>query len=120
MGTPTPPYDRLDYSLERYDLQHRSAQCARRRRQQDDYPAGRQYTNLYMLGAMVNNIGASQTFTVTYTDGTTTQVTQNMSDWVYAAGWPGESVVNCNYDRNFDNGTTQADSVCVYGYRYCP
>ncbi len=79
-------------------------------------PAG-QYTNLYMLGAMVNNIAASQTFTVTYTDNTTTQVTQNMSDWVYAAGWPGESVVNCNYDRNFDDGTTQADSVCVYGYQ---
>ncbi len=79
-------------------------------------PAG-QYTNLYMLGAMVNNIAASQTFTVTYTDNTTTQVTQNMSDWVYAAGWPGESVVNCNFDRNFDDGTTQADSVCVYGYQ---
>ena len=70
-----------------------------------------------MLGAMVNNIAASQTFTVTYTDNTTTQVTQNMSDWVYAAGWPGESVVNCNYDRNLSNGTTQADSVCVYGYQ---
>ena len=79
-------------------------------------PAG-QYTNLYMLGAMVNNIGATQTFTVTYTDGTTTVLTQNMSDWVYAAGWPGESVVNCNFDRNYSNGTTQADSVCVYGYQ---
>jgi FG-GAP-like repeat/Bacterial Ig-like domain (group 3) len=79
-------------------------------------PAGK-YTNLYLLGAMVNNISAAQTFTVTYTDGTTTQVTQNMSDWVYAAGWPGESVVNCNYDRNLSNGTTQADSVCVYGYQ---
>ena len=54
---------------------------------------------------------------MTYTDNTTTQVTQNMSDWVYAEGWPGESVVNCNFDRNFDNGTTQADSVCVYGYQ---
>ncbi len=79
-------------------------------------PAG-QYTNLYMLGAMVNNIAASQTFTVTYTDNSTTVFTQNMSDWVYAAGWPGESVVNCNYDRNVNNGTTQADSVCVYGYQ---
>jgi hypothetical protein len=78
-------------------------------------PAG-QYTNLYMLGAMVNNIAAGQTFTVTYTDGTTTVFNQNMSDWVYAAGWPGESVVNCNFDRNVNNGTTQADSVCVYGY----
>jgi hypothetical protein len=78
-------------------------------------PTGK-YTNLYMLGAMVNNITAGQTFTVTYTDGSTTVFNQNMSDWVYADGWPGESVVNCNYDRNVDNGTTQADSVCVYGY----
>ncbi len=54
---------------------------------------------------------------MTYTDGTTTVLNQNMSDWVYAAGWPGESVVNCNDDRNFDDGTTQADSVCVYGYQ---
>ena len=40
-----------------------------------------------------------------------------MSDWFNAAGWPGESVVSCEEDRNFDNGTTQADSVCVYGYQ---
>jgi sugar lactone lactonase YvrE len=79
-------------------------------------PAGN-FTNLFMLGAMVNNISAGQTFVVTYTDGTTTTLNQNMSDWVYAKGWPGESVVNCNFDRNFDNGTTQPDSVCVYGYQ---
>jgi sugar lactone lactonase YvrE len=79
-------------------------------------PTGK-FNNLYMLGAMVNNIGATQTFVVTYTDNTTTTLTQNMSDWVYAAGWPGESVVNCNFDRNFNNGTTQADSICVYGYQ---
>ena len=84
-------------------------------------PAG-QYTNLYMLGAMVNNIEPpgvyyTEPFTVTYTDGTTTVLNQTLSDWVYAAGWPGESVVNCSEDRNFSNGTTQADSVCVYGYQ---
>jgi sugar lactone lactonase YvrE len=79
-------------------------------------PAGR-YTNLYMLGAMVNNIPPAETFTVTYTDGTTTVLNQNVSDWVYADGWPGESVVNCNYDRNTSGGGTQADSVCVYGYQ---
>jgi hypothetical protein len=79
-------------------------------------PAGN-YTNLFMLGAMVNNVSASQKFVVTYTDGTKTRLTQNMSDWVYAKGWPGESVVNCNFDRNYDNGTTQPDSVCVYGYQ---
>lgn len=75
------------------------------------------YTNLFMLGAMVNNINANQTFIVTYTDGSTTTFNQNMSDWFNAAGWPGESVVSCEEDRNYYNGTTQADSVCVYGYQ---
>ena len=78
-------------------------------------PAGN-FTDLYMLGAMVNNINAGQTFIVTYTDNTTTVFNQNMSDWFNAAGWPGESVVNCSEKRNFDDGSTQADSVCVYGY----
>ncbi len=78
-------------------------------------PTGK-YSNLYMLGAMVNNIAPGQTFTVTYTDGTTTVLNQNMSDWFNAAGWPGESVISCGEDRNFSDGTTQPDSVCVYGY----
>lgn len=78
-------------------------------------PAGT-FTDLFMLGAMVNNINASQTFTVTYTDGTSTVFNQNMSDWFNAAGWPGEAVVNCSEKRNFDDGTTQPDSVCVFGY----
>ncbi len=78
-------------------------------------PAGK-YTDLFMLGAMVNNIPPAETFTVTYTDGTTTVLNQNMSDWFNAAGWPGESVVNCSEKRNFDDGTSQPDSVCVYGY----
>jgi FG-GAP-like repeat/Bacterial Ig-like domain (group 3) len=79
-------------------------------------PPGK-YTNLYFLAGMVNNISASQTFTVTYTDNSTVMLTQNMSDWVNAAGWPGESVVNCNFDRNFYDGSTQPYSVCVYGYQ---
>jgi hypothetical protein len=79
-------------------------------------PAGK-FASLYMLGAMVNNVGATQTFVVTYTDNTTFTFTQNMSDWFNAAGWPGESVISCSEDRNYQNGTTQADSVCVYGYQ---
>jgi hypothetical protein len=78
-------------------------------------PAGN-FTDLFMLGAMVNNIAAGQTFTVTYTDGSTTVFNQNMSDWFNAAGWPGEAVVNCSEKRNFQDGSTQTDSVCVYGY----
>jgi hypothetical protein len=79
-------------------------------------PAGN-YTNLYMLGAMVNNIGASQTFIVTYTDNSTLTFTQNMSDWFNVKGWAGESVVSCSEDRNFENGTTQPDSACLFGYQ---
>ena len=51
-------------------------------------PAGK-FTNLFMLGAMVNNIGPTQTFTVTYTDGSTTVLTQNMSDLVQRRGLAG-------------------------------
>ncbi|MGA3226918.1 MAG: FG-GAP-like repeat-containing protein [Acidobacteriaceae bacterium] len=78
------------------------------------------FTNLYMLGAMVNNIGAGQTFIVTYTDNSTLTFNQNMSDWFNAAGWSGESVINCSEQRNYSDGTNhsiQPDSVCVYGYQ---
>jgi hypothetical protein len=82
-------------------------------------PAGN-FTNLFMLGAMVNNITAGQTFIVKYTDGTSTTFNQNMSDWFNAAGWSGESVISCQEDRNFSDGVNhsiQTFSVCVYGYQ---
>jgi hypothetical protein len=78
------------------------------------------YSNLYMLGAMVNNIAATQQFIVTYSDGSTLTFTQNMSDWFNTMGWPGESVINCSEDRNFSDGTNhsiQPDSACVFGYQ---
>jgi hypothetical protein len=82
-------------------------------------PAGN-FTNLYMLGAMVNNIAASQTFIVTYTDNSTLTFTQNMSDWFNVKGWAGESVVSCSEDRNFSDGNNhsiQPDSACLFGYQ---
>ena len=79
-------------------------------------PAG-QYTNLYFLGAMVNNVNANQTFVVNYTDGTNTTVTINMSDWFNAKGWPGESVISCSEDRNTSSGGLDGHSACLYGYQ---
>ncbi len=82
-------------------------------------PAGN-FTNLYMLGAMVNNTTASQTFIVTYTDHSTLTFTQNMSDWFNVKGWAGESVVSCSEDRNYSDGTShsvQPDSACLFGYQ---
>ncbi len=48
-------------------------------------PAGN-YSTLYMLATGVNGNQTNQTFVVTYTDGTTSTVTQSLSDWYYAAG----------------------------------
>lgn len=43
-------------------------------------PAGR-YNTLDLLGTAINGRHAAQPFTVTYTDGTSTRVTQDLSDW---------------------------------------
>jgi hypothetical protein len=43
-------------------------------------PAGN-YATLKLLGSAVNGKQANQSFVVTYTDGTTTTITQSLSDW---------------------------------------
>ncbi len=79
-------------------------------------PAGT-FGKLLMLGDMVNNISPSvETFTVTYTDGTTTTVQQGMSDWVNPRNYPGETVVQCYPWRHNLDGTNDENSVCAYGY----
>jgi hypothetical protein len=42
-----------------------------------------------MLAAAVNDNHASQTFTVTYADGTTTVVSQSLSDWLTPQNYAG-------------------------------
>lgn len=79
-------------------------------------PSG-QFGTLLMLGDMVNNISPSvETFTVKYTDGTTTTLQQSMSDWVNPRNYPGETVVQCYPWRHNLDGTNDQNSVCVYGY----
>jgi hypothetical protein len=79
-------------------------------------PAG-SYGSLRMLGSLVNDeLPPTGTFTVTYTDGSTTTLTQSLSDWVFPMNFPGESLVNCGPMRNLANGGFQRDNVCVYGY----
>ncbi len=53
-------------------------------------PAG-QYSTLAMLATGVNGDQIAQTFTVTYTDGTTSVATQSLSDWFTPQAYPGES-----------------------------
>ncbi len=75
------------------------------------------YANLNMLGALVNNATASNTFLVTYTDGTTASVTQSLSDWVYPLNYTGETEITCVPYRNLNNGGSDAHLTCVFGYQ---
>ena len=53
-------------------------------------PAGR-HASLWLLGAGDRGRPEGQTFTVTYTDGTTQTLAQNFSDWYQPQDFPGES-----------------------------
>ena len=80
-------------------------------------PAGH-YATLNLLGALVNgNVSTASTFVVTYTDGSTTTVSQQLSDWVFPLNYPGETVITCVPYRNTSNGTKDAHLTCVFGYQ---
>ena len=49
------------------------------------------YSQVELLATAVNGSQASQKFTVNYTDGTSTTVTQSISDWAAPQGFAGES-----------------------------
>jgi hypothetical protein len=80
-------------------------------------PAG-QYTTLNLLGTGVNGLQASQTFTVTYTDGTTSTFTQSLSDWYTYSAFSGESIVLAMAYRDRYNGTEAVATFHVYGYSF--
>ena len=80
-------------------------------------PAG-QYSALELLATSVNGSQPNQTFTVTYTDGTTATFTQSISDWCVPQDYAGESkAVSMTY-RDFSNGTKQTSNCYVYGYTF--
>jgi hypothetical protein len=76
------------------------------------------FSTLYMLGTAVYGNQASQTFVVTYTDGTTTTFTQSMSDWGALQYFAGESVAVAMADRVQPNGTPQTQTYNLYGYSF--
>jgi hypothetical protein len=79
-------------------------------------PAGN-YTTLNLLGAAAHGAQTNQSFVVTYTDGTTTTITQSLSDWWGPPqNFAGESqVVKMAYLVS-PTGATQNNAVYVYGY----
>jgi hypothetical protein len=80
-------------------------------------PAG-QYTTLAMLATGVNGNQASQTFTVTYSDGTTSTFTQSLSDWFTPQSYAGESKAVTMAYRDVYNGTKNNQTFYLYAYSF--
>src|SRR5271165_2597438 len=81
---------------------------------------GGTYTALQLLAASVFG-PQSGTFTVQYSDGTSSTFTQSFSDWAVNSSEPGESVVESMGYRNFNQGGgngRETRSLFVYGYSF--
>jgi hypothetical protein len=80
-------------------------------------PAG-QYTTLGMLATGVNGNQASQTFTVHYSDGSSSTVLQSLSDWFTPQGYTGESVAVTMAYRDTAGGGKDDRTFNLYGYSF--
>jgi chitobiase/beta-hexosaminidase-like protein len=74
------------------------------------------YSSVKVLAAGVNGNQPNQTFVITYTDGTTTSVTQSLSDWHTPQNYTGESIVSSMPYRLTSTGATDARTFYLYGY----
>jgi len=80
-------------------------------------PAG-QFKSLRMMAAAVGGNQASQTFKVTYTDGTSTTFTQSMSDWFTPQSYAGEiDAVPMSY-RDTNSGGRDSRTFHLYNYSF--
>ncbi len=79
-------------------------------------PAGT-YVTLNLLGTAAGGNQPAQTFTVNYSDGTTSVFTQGMSDWS-ACCYAGETVVATMAQRIAPSGALSAGSWNLFGYSF--
>jgi hypothetical protein len=80
-------------------------------------PAGN-FGTLQLLATAVNGNRANQILTVTYTDGTTTRLTQSFSDWWASQGYAGESIASVMAYRLDSSGVVHNGRFCLYGYSF--
>lgn len=80
-------------------------------------PAGT-YTTLNLLAAAVNGNQVGQVFVVTYTDGTTTSITQSLSDWYTPRNYAGETkALSMPYVLS-STGALRAGNYNLYSYAF--
>jgi hypothetical protein len=80
-------------------------------------PAG-QFSILLILGTGIEGDQLAQTVTVTYTDGTSTQFSQNFSDWYTPASYPDEKEAVAMAYRDVSNGTKDARTFNLYSHHF--
>ncbi|HWS70001.1 MAG TPA: chitobiase/beta-hexosaminidase C-terminal domain-containing protein [Steroidobacteraceae bacterium] len=76
------------------------------------------FGTLELLATGLNGNQANQTLTVTYTDGTTTRLTQSFSDWWASQGYAGESIASVMAYRLDSSGVVHNGRFCLYGYSF--
>jgi hypothetical protein len=80
-------------------------------------PKGHFFT-LLLLGTGVQGSQTSQTLTVNYADGTSSQFVQSFSDWFTPQNFPNESEAVAMPYRNFANGTMDQRTFNLYAYQF--
>jgi hypothetical protein len=78
-------------------------------------PSGK-FTTLKLLATAVNGNQPSQTFAITYTDGTVASFSQSLSDWYTPQNYPGESVALSTRYRDDSTGITESATFNLCGY----
>jgi len=79
-------------------------------------PANR-YTTLLMLATGVEGNQNSQSFTVTYTDGTTASIVQSLSDWINVTTYSNQFIADTMPYRLF-NASENSAGTHVFGYLF--
>ena len=80
-------------------------------------PAG-QHNTLNLLATGLQGSQAAQTFIVNYTDGTSTTISQSLSDWFSPQDFAGESKAVTMAYRNNPDGTKDNRTFYLYGYSF--
>lgn len=80
-------------------------------------PLQGQFSSLVLFAAGVQGNQTSQTFTVRYTDGTSTPFVQDFSDWFTPKRYPSELEGVAMAYRNFQDGTKDKRTFNLYAYK---
>lgn len=76
------------------------------------------FSSLKLIGTGVEGGQEGETFTVTYSDGSSKTFTQNLSDWYESSGYPGESQAVMVPYRLTAAGSKDMRTFYLYGYSF--